>query len=243
MSSSTGLPAEAMRRLELAVERSKRTSAVRFPVGFIRTQRHGEDPPLAHLLRAGDVRLKLHLHLALIATRSPFEIDAPPAHYLAGVLNLPASTGARRISEALTWLHDNGFIDRVRRPGATPHIRVLHHGSVSAANGRYVRAPLSLWTNGWILTLPARAIALFLILQEASGGSSDNSAVLSGSRKDQYGLSTDTWARAADDLAERGLLDVKEVFAAASSRDEYEPKRRRRRYTLKPEGLESRPRH
>jgi hypothetical protein len=95
-----------------------------------------------------------------------------------------------------------------------------------------VQAPLDIWEQGWLLTLPGRALALFLVLKEASGGSQTKSAALTGSRKAQYGLSDDTWTRAANDLEEAGLLETEEVFARASSRDEWGPKRRRQRYTL-----------
>lgn len=170
-----------------------------------------------------------------MATKTPFELDnPPPAHWFAGLLDLPDpdGNGARRVNEALSWLHDHAFILRTRRPGKSPHIRLIHHGSVSAAGGRYVQVPLDIWEQGWLLTLSGRALALFLVLKEASGGSKTNSATLAGSRKTQYGLSNDTWARAATDLEEAGLLETEKVFARASSRDEWGPKRRRQRYTL-----------
>jgi hypothetical protein len=234
------LPAEPLRRLRVLVDRSRRATSVRFPIGFVRAEVDGVDPPLARLVRAGEVRLKMHLVLAMMATRSPFELDDPPgAAWFAGMLDLPDPdmNGARRVNEALTWLHDNGFIIRTRQQGKSPHIRVVHHGSVSAAGGRYVQAPISLWQEGFLLILPGRALALYLILKEASGGSKDRSATLSGSRKAQYGLSEDTWARAASELEMVGLVRVEEVFARASSKDEYGPKRRRHRYTLAPPEL------
>jgi hypothetical protein len=229
------LPAEPLRRLRVVVERSRRSTSVRFPVSFVRAEFDGLDPPLAKLVRAGAVRLKLHLVLAVMATRAPFEItDPPPAQWLAGLLGLaePETNGARRVSDALSWLHSNGFIVRTPRAGRTPHIRLVHHGSVSAAGGRYVQAPIALWREGWVLTLSGRALAIYLVLKEASGGSRDGSATLSGSRKAQYGLSDETWARAAAELEAASLLTVEEVFGRASSRDEYEPKRRRRRINI-----------
>ena len=221
----------------MLVKRSGRASSVRFPVSFVRAEIDGVDPPLAHLLRAGDLRLKMHLVLALMATKSPFDLDdPPPANWFAGLLDLPDpdGNGARRVNEAQKWLHDQGFIVRTGRPGKSPHIRLIHHGSVSATGGRYVQVPLGLWEQGWLLTLPGRALALLLILREASGGSKTNSATLTGSRKEQYGLSDDTWTRAARDLERAGLLEVEEVFARASSKDEWGPKRRRQRYTILP---------
>lgn len=234
------LPAEPLRRLGVVVDRSRRVTSVRFPVSFVRAEVDGVDPPLARLVRAGEVRLKLHLVLAAMATKAPFEITDPPAaHWLAGLLDLedPDTNGARRVMDALSWLDRNDFIVRTRRSGKTPLIRLLHHGSTSAVSGRYVGAPISLWQKGWLLTLSGRALGIYLVLLEASGGSKDGSATLSGSRKAQYGLSVDTWARAAGELQEAGLLTVEEVFARASSKDEYEPKRRRHRYILTPNAV------
>lgn len=100
-----------------------------------------------------------------------------------------------------------------------------------------MRVPLDIWTQGWLLTLSGRALALLLVLTEASGGNKANSAILSGSRKAQYGLSDDTWTRATGELEAVGLLVAEEVFARASSRDEWGPKRRRQRYTLLAEAM------
>ena len=229
------LPAEPLRKLRLVMDRSKRLTSVRFPVEFVREQLTGERPPLARLVRAGDVRLKLHLTLALMATRQPYELRDPPAAYwFADMLGLPdhETLGARRVGEALAWLEKERFIERTRRPGKTSMIKLLQHGSTSAAGGRYVQAPLDLWQQGWLLTLPARGIGIYLVLKEATGGRADHAAVLSGTRKAQYYLSDETWARGAKDLEDAGLLLVEEIFGKASSKDEYEPKRRRLRYTL-----------
>ncbi len=101
-------------------------------------------------------------------------------------------------------------------PGKTAHIRLLHHGSANTGAGRYVAAPLALWNQGWILTLPARAVGIYLVLKEATGGNANKAATLPGTRKAQYGLSPDTWTRATHELEMAGLLTVKEVFAKAS---------------------------
>ncbi|WP_145978717.1 hypothetical protein [Granulicoccus phenolivorans] len=235
MTMSQALPAEALNKLRRFVERSKRSSSVRFPVSFVRSQLDSATPPLARLVISGGVRLNMHLLLALMATRDPFEIsEPPPASYFAQALALPNpdTAGARRVTDALTWLHDHEYIVRTRRPGKTAHIRLLHHGSANTGAGRYVAAPLALWNQGWILTLPARAVGIYLVLKEATGGNANKAATLPGTRKAQYGLSPDTWTRATHELEMAGLLTVKEVFAKASPTDEWEPKRRRLEYRL-----------
>jgi DNA-binding transcriptional MocR family regulator len=108
---------------------------------------------------------------------------------------------------------------------------------VSAAGGRYVQVPLDIWTHGWLLTLSGRALALYLVLREASGGVLSRSATLSTSRKMQYGLSDDTWTRATRELEEAGLLETEPVFARATSKDEWGPKRLRQKHTLMPDAV------
>jgi len=230
-----GLPAEPVRKLQAAVNRSKRSTSVQFPVGFVRRQLTGETPPLARLFRGGDVRFKLYLILAMIATRAPYEIeDSPPSIYLASMLNLddPDKTGARRVTDALAWLHREKFVERTSRPGRTPRIRVLRPGSTAIATGRYVSVPLDIWDKGWLLYLSGRALALYFVLLEATGGRPGRAAMLTGDRKRQYDLSDETWARGAAELEEAGLLEVEEVFSKSSEKGEFELKRRRLRYTL-----------
>ena len=227
----SAVPAEPLRKLQLAVKRSRRSSSVRFPIGFVRQEVSGESPPLAQLLRGGEVRLKLYLTLAMIATRAPHELDPPPASHLAAMLNLddPTHNGARRINDALQWLHAKGFLIRTPRPGRTPHLQLLHPGSVPIGSGRYVSLPIAIWEEGWLYVLSARALALYLVLREATGGR--GAATLPGGRKAQYDLSADTWTRATRELETAGLLDVREVFDEPSF-ETFELSRRRLEYTL-----------
>ena len=59
--------------------------------------------------------------------------------------------------------------------------------------------------------------------------------MISGSRKAQYDLSDETWARASAELTAAGLLETREVFEKTSQRNEFESARRRLRYTLSPD--------
>lgn len=139
----------------------------------------------------------------------------------------PDGAGARRINSALSWLDEQDFIRLTRRRGRPPQIRVLLTGSASAAEGRYVRLPLEIWQEGWLL-LSGRALAIYLVLKEASGGRSTG-VTLAGDRKAQYTFPDETCSRAAEELSARGLLEVDEVYSYStdSDRSEGEPKRRR----------------
>jgi hypothetical protein len=183
--------------------------------------------------------VQMTLSLVMLATKKPYEIDdLPSAAWLADMLNLPDAeqNGARRVASALRWLHAEGFILRKPRPGHTPHLTILQPGSESAAGGRYVQVPLDIWREGWILTLSCRALAIYIVLREATGGR-HGSAVIPGSRKAQYDLSDEIWAKAAAELTAVGLLEVRDVFEKSSQRNEFESARRRLRYTLSPDDL------
>jgi hypothetical protein len=152
---------------------------------------------------------------------------------MAAMLNLddPARNGARRINDALQWLHAKGFLVRTPRPGRTPHLQLLRPGSVAIGSGRYVSLPIDIWEQGWLYVLSARALALYLVLREATGGRPEQAATLPGGRKSQYDLSPDTWTRATRELEEAGLLAVREVFDEPSF-ETFELSRRRLEYRL-----------
>jgi hypothetical protein len=226
-------------RLRSAVERAKRKESVQWRVQLVRDP-STNDPPLAQLLRggpgrggrSGDVRLKLYLTLAMRATRAPHDIGGVPAYVYAEMLGLPdpARSGARRIASALRWLGDHDFVtlkDPGRGAPAPMRVHYLREKEVP-----YPSIPIQMWTEGWIVRLPGRAIALYLILRELTGGR-PTGAHATGRRKDEYGLSADTWTRAAADLEEAGLLTIEEFVDYTDLRQG----RRRLRYRLTENGL------
>lgn len=194
------------------------------PIAFIRNLLgEDEDPPLARLLRGGrggEVRLKLYLCLCLRATSAPYNIKATiPARAWAIALGLnePEGAGARRVGDALRWLKDNRYIrlnGERGHPAAIQLMDVDPLGSGEKYKGRgstrYVTLPLSFWEQQWIVRLSGKALALLLVLLELQGGRED-SAFLETGRKQEYGLSDDTWTRATAELKSIGLLKVNRI--------------------------------
>ena len=219
-------PADARERsrrmLHRAVDRSQRTSGVQLPLGFLRAV--DGDPPLARMLRGGrggGVRLRLYLCLCLIATEKPYEIRGQvPARVWAELLALPDAErgGARRVADALSWLHAEKLIRLKRVHGSPPQIRLR---SATGDGTRYVRptqryvsVPLGLWRNEWITQLSPTALALLLALLDLQGGISQADAPwASASRRGEYGFSGDTWTRGRRELEAAGLLTVERVVA------------------------------
>jgi hypothetical protein len=234
----------ALALLRGAVERAKRKSGVGFRVAFVRDE--DGNPPLAQLLRgndavrggrSGDVRLKLYATLVMRATAKPYGLDGTPAYAYAQMLGVasPSGAGARRVTTALRWLHDNGFVE-LDNPvqGKPPELHVLHPAGEQAGSARYASYPIEMWTNGWIATLPGRAVALYLVLRELTGGSPGGWAHAEGWRKAEYGLSADTWTRATADLVNAGLLETRQRI----DRTVMSQARTRMQYRLIPDGLD-----
>lgn len=208
---------EAIQRLEKAVTRSKRRSSVRLPQAFARDS-HAKDPhpPLARVLAGGgEIRLKVLVTVLMMATEPPHATKVASKD-LAAMLGLrdPDGAGARRVNKAIRDLEGMSLVERKPRPGHVPGITVLNpEGAGGAYNDLklsrpYITLPITLWKRGWLISLSGRALALLIILREVTGGRTDNTAWLPGIRKEQYGLSPDTWTRASRELEEAGLLTV-----------------------------------
>jgi len=211
------------RSLRQAVARSHRRTGVGLPIEFIRSEQDPPaDTPLAGLLRGGrggEVRLKLYMCLTLLATAVPHDIREPiRSSWWAAALGLPDpdGNGARRISNALDWLDAKGYITLNRRPSMPSTVVLLNpRGGGGPYVGvdktpRWVRVPLGLWANEWIVELSGSALALLLVLLELQGGASKPRHLETG-RRTQYGFSEDTWTRATVELRSCGLLTVRQV--------------------------------
>jgi hypothetical protein len=148
------------------------------------------------------------------------------------MLSLPSETGPRQITAALRWLEKNQLLVRDREPGKASSLRLLSPDGTGEewAKGyerRYMTLPIELWTDGWILKLNGRSLAIYVALRELTGGK-PGGEVMDGHRKRQYGMSDDTWTRATQELAELGLLNTKEEVYG----DDTWIRRRRKRYRL-----------
>jgi hypothetical protein len=227
---------DAVYMLEQAVKKSKRSSGIQLPPGFVSSQTDGDVPPLARILRGGrggEVRLKLYLTMILIAVRAPYKIESVPTRAWAETLDLddPDGLGARRISDALQWLAKEHFIERASRRGSPPAVTlrsVLGDGTPFVRGaGIYLSVPLGLWKYHWIVKLSGTGLALLLVLLDLQGGSSSWSPPsLPGPRRRRYGLSDDTWTRASRELKALGLLQIRkkpqgQVFDSRRMRNTY----------------------
>jgi hypothetical protein len=203
--------------LNRIIERSKRRTGLQLPPSFVRDQAD-QDPPLAQMLRGGqggEVRLKLFLTMALLATDPPHKINPISSRVWASALTLPdpESRGARRISDALRWLNDHKppFVSLDRIPGSPPTIQLLSASGSGKKwvrpTGQYVTVPLGFWTNKWIIKLSGAGTALLIVLLDLQGGRT-RPLSLSGHDRRIRGLSDDTWTRATKELHGHGLLEV-----------------------------------
>lgn len=227
--------------------RSGRTGdTVSLPVRFVRDART-ERPPLAQMVSSGfgDVRLNVYLALVLRATQPPHDVKQNPlprrwAEMLA--LSDPPGAGARRVRAAFRWLAERNWIETVPRVGRSPEVRLLNVSGDRTAfvpkGPRWVGVPRTLWTEGWVLELPARAVALLLVLLELQGGRSEQDQLyVDNQRRSEYGLSGDTWTRATHDLEHHKILTVRRMPLG----DEYHPERRRNTFWVNVDRLRQSP--
>jgi len=224
-------PGGVVSELEEAVRISQRKTTVRLPQAFARDMVGTPPaPPLSAVMQGrGEMRLKVLLTTLMMATAPPHNIKVRPAE-LASMLGLrePGTAGVRRVNEAFKSLEALGLVRRDRQPGYVPNTAILNpDGSRgewddTKLEAGYITLPIGLWKRGWIVPLSGRAIALLVLLREATGGRKDNTGWIPGPRKRQYGLSEDFWADATTDLIAAGLLDVE----AKTYKAQGEPRRR-----------------
>jgi hypothetical protein len=167
--------------------------------------------------RGGEVRLKLYLCLVLLAVSPPYDIEqAIPARSWAEALDLsdPDRNGARRINDALGWLADRKLIVSERRRGTPGPLRLLDQSgdgssySRPSPTERYVRLPLGLWQQGWIVSLSGAGLSILIILLDMQGGRSGPQWTSPSQAKARYGLSADTWTKGTRELAGLGVVTI-----------------------------------
>lgn len=232
-------PVDAIAGLAKAVETSKRTGSVSFPIEYVRSA--ADDPPAAKMARSSETRLKLHMLFVMQATRAPYTLPDRPSTTLARNLNLPGESGRRQVADAKRWLIQQrllrkGSIKSTGKPAL--ELRSIGGEKEWSLGPRYVSVPIVFWSNAWILRLRGVEIAVLLALLELTGGSDHPQGEwMDGYRKKQYGLSDDTWSRATSALEQYGLLQATQVFEG----DDDHEVRPRKRYLVEKEMMSKRP--
>lgn len=227
--------------LRSAVDRSRRHSTVQLPIDFARDP--AEDPTPLKVIgsdgRGQGLRLKLYLSMTMLATKKPYHLRPYPALAYAKMLDLdkPEGQGARRVNQAQRWLRDEGFIHRVENGTHPPHITLLPIRERGDWGGRWITLPIGLWSNGWIHVMSGRALTIYVVLRELTGGR-PKGATADGRRKRQYGLSDETWARGISDLEKLGLADVTRVV---DNSDDFTRRQPRLKYRLTDDSLSTLP--
>lgn len=234
----------ALARLDANVKRSERREYVPFDRDFIKNRKRR--PPLSELIiggRGGGVRLKLYLYITLVATGSPYDIKRPPTpQSWAARLALPPTTGPRRVRDALDWLEEHELIKRTHRDGAPAKI-ILRSARgdgtkyIPRRSKSYISVPLGFWKHGWLIELSPTAIALLFVLLELQAGR-EGPQTVSPERREEYGLSADTWTRATKELVGHGLLTVDRT---SQDENEYVYDRMRNTYRINLDRLNSPP--
>lgn len=205
---------------------------------------------LSKLLQAGESRLKLYLTLHMVAagTRVVQRGDRPVrqhringvrAGYFAELLDFGspergnAEAGTRRVLEALVQLKELRMLRIEPRPGGPSDLVIMmkpprYKGEpVLKKDPHWARVPIQMWSNGWILALPARALAVYIALQQITY-KREGGAWISRDDRAAFHLSPDTWTRGVGDLRDMGLL---QVWSAQVKRDRYQS-RTRQHYLL-----------
>ncbi len=231
-------PSERALRLANTLSERLKGRAAKIRFDFVRNPEGVPGPPpLAQLLRGGrggNVRLKLLLSLLWVAgggSDDRHKTNAYPARAWAGLLDLPdpETNGQRRIRDAVQWLEAKEFVRTDKQPGKPMALQLLlEDGSGKAyfdpaehahtkkagkqamtASDLYISLPNSFWTDGWLVTLSGRALAMLLVLAEVTFSEREWDWVSPARARQRYGLSEDTWSRGIAELKERGIIEIR----------------------------------
>ncbi|MEU0156976.1 hypothetical protein [Micromonospora fulviviridis] len=253
------------RQMETAHEAARHAGAAGAAIRWrfiARTDPTEQPPPMARILRGGGgrggaTRLKLFLSLLWLARGRPDPVFGYPAQQLASLLGLPSPSGAgaRRIHEALKWLHGEGFIALEHRPGEAARIHMLDDAGSGAAYQApgplvtrsrkhstdrekhfYVQLKREFWTEGWISHLSGAAVAMYLAaLHEERGKTGEAVWISPRIGRECYDLSDETRGKGLAELVNLGLLNLEKRPVPQASFDERY--RARNVYRIVPNGL------
>jgi hypothetical protein len=247
------LPDErSLRAAGLLADRLKRRPG-RVRLSFIRSEESVPGPPpLARMLRGGrggEVRLKLTLSLLWAAGGGDARHRTTyPARSWAALLDLPdpEGNGQRRIRDAIDWLEEREFIKTEHQPGKPTAIQLLcedgsgraytdpadayKRASAKAKQGElHVTLPDSFWTDGWIVMLSARAVAMLLVISAVTFSDTDWEWVSPRIARSRYGISEDTWSRGIAELKARKIIEIRRRPVAI---DDFDFRRLRNEYRV-----------
>jgi hypothetical protein len=209
-------------------------------------------PPLARFLRGGrggEVRLKLYLSLLWAAGGGDARHRSTyPARSWAALLDLrdPEGLGQRRIRDAIDWLEEREFIKTEHQPGKPTAIQLLREDgagrgytdpgdaqkrkSGKAKQAEYhVTLPDSFWTDGWIVMLSARAVAMLLVISAVTFSEKEWEWVSPRVARSRYGISEDTWSRGIAELKARKIIEIRRRPVAV---DDFDFRRLRNEYRV-----------
>lgn len=215
--------------LKGAVTESKRRLSVQLAEEFARTTKTtppGFEPPLARLLRIGEVALRLYLTLVMMTAkpaegeglaRRPLHRETAPSHFaeMFGYDNLGdgqnrSGPGTRRIERAMKKLQAEGLIELTREPGHHAKISVIHPGPGGDLQPPYITLPIQLWQSGWITALTARGLAIYVALRLVTVGKKQGQGQhVPPYEQVRFAFSSDTWQRGTKELVEKGLLEIR----------------------------------
>jgi hypothetical protein len=193
--------------------------------------------------RGGATRLKLYLSLLWLAPDRERPVFTYPAHQLAALLDLPNPdrAGARRIQDALRWLHEQSFVALDRQPGNVTRVHLLDDagtgtpyrdpGSLTCKKAglsdrereqhSYVQLPGEYWTNGWVTHLSGAATAMYLAALRGERGPVHEPVWISPRiGREQYDLSDETRTKGLKELVDDELLDLERRPAPQTAFDE-----------------------
>ncbi|MFC1431363.1 hypothetical protein ACEZDB_11980 [Streptacidiphilus sp. N1-3] len=225
---------QALRAAESAGNRARKRAQIRYR--FVERENIEEPvPPMARLLRGGrggQVRLKLYLSFLWMQTEDLGTPLGYPARAWATLFDLPdpSKAGARRITDAQSWLEEQGFVGVAARPGSGNLITLLDDSGNrepyvvpgAAANreraekgkslqNRYIQLPGTFWTNGHITVLSGAAIAMLLALLCEKGASEEGTGMWfsPSDAERRFALSEDTRSKGLRELSEAGLVTTR----------------------------------
>ena len=248
------------RAAQLAGRVGRKSVAVRS--SFIVSMDPETPPPMTLMMRGGrggEVKLKLLLSMLWIAVKEPYDVTQS-ARVWAELIGLdePETRGAARVNAAVRRLVEGDFLEVEKRPGQSSRLILreetgrgapyTHPGShwekregmpLPKNAPRYTQLPTGIWTEGWIATLEAPAIAMLLVLLEQTRGKNYDGLWFSPSvAAKRYGLSETTRRKGIDELSKFGIIAVDRVAVGRGTLSEI---RRRNTYSIDLARLSERP--